>query len=99
GANPAAKGFPQVKITGFATLGNSDPGYEADNIPLGLVQISKSLGRHELQFGMEWRDYKANKADLTQEHLSISATGSYTKGPSNVGATTSPIGQALAGLE
>lgn len=99
GANPKAAGFPQVKITGYATLGNSDPGYEADNIPLGLVQISKSKGRHEMQFGAEWRDYKANKADLTQEHLSISSTGSYLKGPSNVGASTAPIGQALAGME
>jgi hypothetical protein len=99
GANPKAAGFPQVKITGYATLGNSDPGYEADNIPLALASISKSLGRHDLRFGMEWRDYKANKADLTQEHLSISATGSFFKGPENVGATTSALGQGLAGLE
>jgi hypothetical protein len=99
GANPKAAGFPQVKITGYATLGNSDPGYEADNIPLGLVSLSKTVGRHDMQFGAEWRDYKANKADLTQEHLSISATGSYMKGPSNVGAAASAIGQGLAGLE
>ena len=99
GANPKAAGFPQVKVTGYATLGNSDPGYEADNIPLGLVSISKSLGRHDLRFGAEWRDYKANQANLTQEHLSISATGSFFKGPENSGATTSPLGQGLAGLE
>jgi hypothetical protein len=99
GANPKAAGFPQVKVTGYATLGNSDPGYEADNIPLALVSISKSIGRHDLRFGAEWRDYKANQANLTQEHLSISATGSYFKGPENTGATTSAIGQGLAGLE
>jgi hypothetical protein len=99
GANPKAAGFPQVKVTGYATLGNSDPGYEADNVPLALISISKSKGRHDMQFGAEWRDYKANKADLTQEHLSISATGSFMKGPSNTGATTSAIGQGLAGLE
>lgn len=99
GANPKAAGFPQVKMTGYGTLGNSDPGYEADNIPLGLVSISKALGRHDLRLGAEWRDYKANKADLTQEHLSISATGAYTKGPENVGPVASPIGQALAALE
>ena len=99
GANPKAAGFPQVKITGYATLGNSDPGYEADNIPLALASISKSLGRHDLRFGAEWRDYKANKADLTQEHLSISATGSFIKGPENVGAVASQLGQGLAGIE
>jgi len=99
GANPKAAGFPQVKISGFATLGNSDPGFEADNVPLGLASISKSLGRHDLRFGVEWRDYKANKADLTQEHLSISSTGAYTKGPENIGPVASQIGQALAGLE
>ena len=99
GANPKAAGFPQVKISGYATLGNSDPGYEADNIPLALVSISKSKGRHDMQFGAEWRDYKANKADLTGEHLSISSTGSFMKGPSNVGASASAIGQALAGME
>lgn len=99
GANPKAAGFPQVKISNYAALGNSDPGYEADNIPLGLVSISKALGRHDLRLGLEWRDYKANKADLTQEHLSISATGAYTKGPENIGPVASPIGQALAALE
>jgi hypothetical protein len=99
GANPKAAGFPQVKITGFATLGNSDPGFEADNVPLGLISLSKSLGRHDLRFGIEWRDYKADKADLTQEHLSISSTGAYTKGPGNVAPVASSIGQALAGLE
>jgi hypothetical protein len=99
GANPKAAGFPQVKVSGFATLGNSDPGYEADNIPLGLISLSKSVGRHDLRFGLEWRDYKANKADLTQEHLSISATGAYTKGPENVGPVASQIGQGLAALE
>ena len=99
GANPKAAGFPQVKVTGYATLGNSDPGYEADNIPLALVSLSKSIGRHDLRVGAEWRDYKANKADLTQEHLSISATGSFFKGPENTGAVTSALGQGLAGLE
>jgi hypothetical protein len=99
GANPKAAGFPQVKATGYATLGNSDPGYEADNIPLAMVSISKTKGRHDMQFGADWRDYKANKADLTQEHLSISATGSYMKGPANVGASASALGQGLAGLE
>ena len=99
GANPLAKGFPQVKVTGYATLGNSDPGYEADNIQDGQINLSKSLNRHQLKFGAEWREYQANKADLTGEHLSISSTGAYTKGPSNVGATTSPIGQGLASME
>ncbi len=99
GANPLAKGFPQVKITGFATLGNSDPGYEADNIHDAQINLTKSLGRHQVRVGAEWREYQANKADLTGEHLSISSTGAYMKGPSNVGATTSPIGQGLASME
>ena len=48
GANPLAKGFPQVKVTGYATLGNSDPGYEADNIHDAQINISKSLNRHRV---------------------------------------------------
>jgi len=99
GANPAAKGFPQVKVTGYATLGNSDPGYEADTIHDAQVNITKSLGRHQVKFGVEWREYQANKADLTNEHLSISSTGTYTKGPENVGAVASVLGQGLASLE
>lgn len=98
GANPLAHGFPQVKITGFGTLGNSDPGYEADNIHDGQISIAKSLNRHQLKFGVEYRLYQANKADLTGEHLSISTGGSYTKGPDSNGVT-SPIGQALASFE
>jgi hypothetical protein len=99
GSNPLAKGFPQVKVTGFATLGNSDPGYEADNIHDVQANLTKALGRHQVKVGAEWREYQANKADLTQEHLSISSTGAYTKGPSSVGAAASPLGQGLASLE
>jgi hypothetical protein len=99
GSNSLAKGFPQVKITGYATLGNSDPGYEADNIHAAQINLTKSLNRHQAKFGVEWREYQANKADLTGEHLSISATGTYTKGPGSVAPTTAPIGQGLASLE
>ena len=99
GANPAAKGFPQIKVSGYATLGNSDPGYEADNIHDAQINVTKSLNRHQIKFGAEWREYQANKADLTGEHLSISATGAYTKGPEDVGAVASSLGQGLASLE
>ncbi|HSU19481.1 MAG TPA: carboxypeptidase-like regulatory domain-containing protein [Acidobacteriaceae bacterium] len=98
GANPAAAGFPQVKITGYATLGNSDPGYEADTIHDGQINVTKILGRHSLRFGAEWRLYEANKADLTQEHLSLSSGGTYTRGPVNT-LSASVIGQALAEFE
>src|SRR6185503_17404204 len=78
GANPAAKGFPQVKISGYSALGNSDPSYEADNIHDAQINVTKSLNRHQIKFGAEWREYQANKADLTGEHLSISTKGTYT---------------------
>lgn len=98
GANPAAAGFPQVKISGYATLGNSDPGFEADTIHDAQINLTKTFGRHTLRFGPEWRIYMANQANLTQEHLSISATGTYTKNPQS-GTSAAPIGQALAELE
>jgi hypothetical protein len=99
GANPGAKGFPQIKVSGYATLGNSDPGYEADNIHDAQINVTKSLNRHQIKFGAEWRQYQANKADLTGEHLSISTSGTYTAGPESVRPQASPIGQALAALE
>jgi hypothetical protein len=99
GSNPAAHGFPQVKITGFATLGNSDPGFEADNIHVAMASISKSLGRHQIKFGGDWREYQANQFNSSGEHLVISTSGTYTKGPGSVGAVSSVVGQALAALE
>ncbi|WP_162539443.1 TonB-dependent receptor [Granulicella sp. WH15] len=99
GSNPAAQGFPQVKITGYATLGNSDPGFEADNIHVAMASISKSLGRHQVRFGVEWREYQANQFNSSGEHFVVNAQGTYTKGPENTNATTATIGQALASLE
>jgi hypothetical protein len=99
GANPEASGFPEVKVTGFATLGNSDPGFEADNIHVGQISLSKSLNRHQVKFGGEWREYQANQFNSSGEHFVVNAEGSYTKGPENSGATTATIGQALASLE
>jgi hypothetical protein len=98
GANPLAAGFPQVKPSGFATLGNSDPAYEFDNVNVGQINLSKSLGRHELRVGAEFRQYQANQANLTQEHLSISEAGKYLTAES-AGASTPAIGPGLAGLE
>ncbi len=98
GANPLAAGFPQVKPSGYATLGNSDPAYEFDNVNVGAVSLSKSLGRHQLRFGVEFRQYQANQANLTQEHLSISEAGRYLTAES-AGASTPAIGPGLAGLE
>lgn len=95
GSNPQAHGFPQVKISGYGTLENSDPGYEADNIHTGVVSISRSQGIHQIHFGVEWRQYQANQANFTQEHLSLSTSGTYTKGPED-NSTAAPIGQALA---
>jgi hypothetical protein len=99
GANPAASGFPEVKITGFATLGNSDPAFEADNVHVGQISLAKSLNRHQVKVGAEWRQYQANQFNSSGEHLVINAEGSYTKGPENTGAVASTIGQALASLE
>jgi hypothetical protein len=99
GSSPLAAGFPQVKVTGYATLGNSDPGYENDNIHDAQINLSRSLNRHQLKVGIGWREYQANQADLTGEHLSISATGNYMKGPDYSGSIASSLGQGLAGLE
>ena len=98
GSNPAAAGFPQVKITGYATLGNSDPAFEADTIHDAQINLTKSLNRHQVKVGAEWRLYQANQANLTQEHLSISTGGTYTKGPASNGIV-SQLGQGLASFE
>lgn len=98
GTPAVGQGFPYVAISGYAELGNADPSFEADTIHDSQINLTKVLSRHSLRAGAEWRLYSANQADLTNEKLFISATGSYTRGPSNsIGA--SPIGQALAGLE
>jgi Carboxypeptidase regulatory-like domain/TonB dependent receptor-like, beta-barrel len=98
GAPAVGLGFPYVNISGFAVLGNADPSFEADTIHDGQVSYTKSLGRHQLKSGVEWRLYQANQADLTNEKLYIQAGGKYNLGPSST-ASASQIGQALAGFE
>ena len=99
GANPEASGFPEVKVTGFATLGNSDPGFEADNIHTAQISLSKSLNRHQIRVGAEWRVYQANQFNSSGEHFVVNSEGTYTKGPENTGAVAATIGQGLASLE
>ena len=98
GIPAVASGFPYVNITGFATLGNADPSFEADTIHDAQISYDKTLGRHQLKTGAEWRMYQANQADFTNEKLYVQSTGKYTTGPSS-SLAASPIGQALAGLE
>ncbi len=97
-ANPQALGFPYFSPSGFAELGNADPSFEYDTIHDGQVNVTKSLQRHNLRFGAEWRLYQANQADLTSEKLFIASGGTYTKGPSST-LSNSPFGQSLASIQ
>jgi Carboxypeptidase regulatory-like domain len=98
GAPSVALGFPYVSITGYAELGNADPSFEADTIHDAQTNYQKTLGRHQLKIGAEWRMYQANQADFTNEKLFVSSTGKYTLGPSS-SLSSSAIGQALGGFE
>ncbi len=95
GVPDVARGFPQVKISGYGTLENSDPGVEYDNIHDGQVNLTRAQGRHTLKFGVEWRQYQANQGNFTGEHVVLGSSGTYTKGPED-NSTAAPIGQALA---
>ena len=98
GAPSIALGFPYVSISGYAELGNADPSFEADTIHDAQLNLTRTVGRHQLRAGAEWRLYQANQADYTDEKLFIQSKGSYTLGPSSA-LSGSPLGQALAGLE
>ncbi|MBW8749400.1 MAG: carboxypeptidase regulatory-like domain-containing protein, partial [Acidobacteria bacterium] len=97
-ANPRGLGFPYVAPSGFATLGNADPSFEYDTIHDGQVNLTKTLSRHNVRFGAEWRLYQTNQADLTSEKLFISSSGLYTRGPSSA-LTAIPMGQSLASMQ
>lgn len=98
GLPTVGQGFPYVALNGYAELGNADPSFEYDTIHDGQVNLTKSLKRHSLRFGAEWRLYQANQADLTNGKLFINSSGTYTLGPSNA-LSNSPLGQSLASLE
>ncbi|HEX5284920.1 MAG TPA: TonB-dependent receptor [Bryocella sp.] len=98
GVPDIAKGFPEVKISGFGTLGNSDPGTEYDNIHDGQINLTRAQGRHTLKLGVEYRQYQANQGNYTGEHVVLGSSGTYTKGPDD-NSTAAPIGQALASFE
>lgn len=97
GAPAAALGFPYFSPSSFAELGNADPSFEYDTIHDGQINVTKVLNRHNLKFGAEWRLYQANQADLTNEKLFVSSSGSYAAGPSS--ALSSAFGQSLASIE
>jgi hypothetical protein len=91
-------GFPYFSPSGYAELGNADPSFEYDTIHDGQINLTKVLNRHNLKFGVDWRLYQANQADLTNSKLFISSSGTYAKGPSS-SLSNSPIGQSLASIE
>ncbi len=91
-------GFPYFSPSGYAELGNADPSFEYDTIHDAQITATKVLKRQSLKFGVDWRLYQANQADLTNSKLFISSSGTYTKGPSS-SLSNSPIGQGLAAIE
>jgi len=97
GIPDTASGFPYFYPSGYAELGNADPGMEADNVADGQVTYSKVLNRHQLKIGGEWRRYQANYADYTAEKLYIASSGTYTKGPFN--SNSAALGASLASIE
>ena len=98
GVPAIARGFPEIKISGYGTLGNSDPGTEYDNIHDGQINLTRAQGRHTLKFGVEYRQYQANQGNYTGEHVVLGSSGTYTKGPDE-NSPAAPIGQALASFE
>jgi hypothetical protein len=92
-------GFPYVSFSdGYAELGNADPSFEGDTIHDAQVNLNRSLGRHLVKFGSEWRRYQADQADYTSAKLFIQSKGTYTKGVSSA-LSSSAIGQSLAQME
>jgi hypothetical protein len=91
-------GFPYVAFSdGFATLGSADPGYEGDTIHDAQVNLNRSIGRHQVKIGIEWRRYQANQADYTNAKLYVSSKNTYSKYGSMVSSTS--LGQAMAEME
>lgn len=98
GIPATASGFPYFAPSGFAELGNADPSFEYDTVHDAQINLTRTQQRHNLRFGVEWRRYQANIADLTSEKLFIASSGTYTKGPSS-SLSNSPLGQALASVQ
>ncbi|WP_263417302.1 carboxypeptidase-like regulatory domain-containing protein [Terriglobus albidus] len=96
GLGPNAQAFPRLDITGYQSL-NSDNGVISHNdITMGSVQISRTLGRHFFRTGYEYRMYNVDAGITTQSNGRYQHTGTYTQSTSG---GSSSIDYSLAQFE
>lgn len=99
GLGDNAQAFPRLDITGYQSL-NSDSGVISHNdITMGSLQISKSLGRHFFRTGVEYRMYNVNAGITTQSNGRYQHDGRYTQSTSGGSASINySLAQFMLGL-
>ncbi len=93
--DPQATVFPRLTIDSFAVLGNFTPTRKATNYHVFAGDVTRSLGKHTLRFGGDFRTYNENSYVFNNGTPYLNFNSTYTQGPLD-NSPGAPIGQGLA---
>ncbi len=93
--DPQATVFPRLTIDSFAVLGNFTPTRKATNYHATAADVTRSMGKHTLRMGGDFRTYNENSYVFNNSTPYLNFNSSYTQGPLD-NSPGAPIGQGLA---
>jgi hypothetical protein len=93
--NPQAYTFPNLSIAGYQAVGTSSTNRAFSNYFTATDSVSWTKANHMVRFGAEFRVYRENSMDFSNEVPSESFGSTWTCGPFD-NSPAAPIGQGLA---
>jgi hypothetical protein len=91
--------FPNINVTGMATLGNEGVSGKTNDIHAMFISFNKQHGSHGIKFGTDARAYRDNTYTLGNVTGSYTFGTNFTNGPlDNSPSSPGGIGQGLAAL-
>ncbi len=96
---PSVRRFPRIDLTGY--IGTAFTGeYRPTDIHNLAASVTKSISKHSLRGGVDWRSYRQNDGFFSNDQTGrFIFDSSYTKGPlDNATAAPNSFGQSVAAL-
>ncbi|MBW2010353.1 MAG: TonB-dependent receptor [Deltaproteobacteria bacterium] len=93
--DPLGLTFPQITVSGLATLGNQYARSFYTNYHVFSLDITKMKGNHSLRFGGQFRLFRENNYNFSYTTPRIEFKPTWTRGPLD-NSPAAPIGQGFA---
>src|SRR6185295_15146643 len=91
--------FPRINLTGYISNGSTNENRPVNNHTVAST-LAKSLGKHSLRGGFEYRVYQeSDQFKSNQQTVQYTFGSTWTRGPlDNSAAAPGSIGQSVAAL-